>query len=91
MWRRELIIALGFAMAWPIAANGQSDVRALRSQILLMQAECERLRLTPVHSTTTIQISLFMQSSNAGALQVVLGAEFFCEVMHICRQADGLI
>jgi Cache domain len=40
MWRRELIIALGFAMAWPIAANGQSDVRALRSQILLMQAEC---------------------------------------------------
>ena len=40
MWRRELIIALGFAMAWPIAANGQQDVRALRSQILLMQAEC---------------------------------------------------
>ena len=36
---RELIIALGFAMAWPIAANGQPDVRALRSQILLMQAE----------------------------------------------------
>jgi hypothetical protein len=26
-------------MAWPIAANGQTDVRALRSQILLMQAE----------------------------------------------------
>jgi two-component system NtrC family sensor kinase len=40
MRRRKLIIALGFAMAWPIAANGQSDVRALRSQILLMQAEC---------------------------------------------------
>jgi len=40
MRRRELIIALGFAMAWPIAANGQTDVRALRSQILLMQAEC---------------------------------------------------
>jgi two-component system NtrC family sensor kinase len=40
MRRRELIIALGFAMAWPIAANGQHDVRALRSQILLMQAEC---------------------------------------------------
>jgi hypothetical protein len=40
MRRRELIIALGFAMAWPIAANGQPDVRALRSQILLMQAEC---------------------------------------------------
>jgi hypothetical protein len=39
MRRRELIIALGFAMAWPIAANGQPDVRALRSQILLMQAE----------------------------------------------------
>ena len=27
-------------MAWPIAANGQQDVRALRSEILLMQAEC---------------------------------------------------
>ena len=40
MRRRELIIALGFAMAWPIAANGQTDVRTLRSQILLMQAEC---------------------------------------------------
>jgi transposase len=40
MRRRELIIALGFAMAWPVAANGQPDVRALRSQILLMQAEC---------------------------------------------------
>jgi hypothetical protein len=39
MRRRELIIALGFAIAWPIAANGQPDVRALRSQILLMQAE----------------------------------------------------
>src|SRR6202521_6072596 len=36
---RVLIIALGLAMAWPIAANGQPDVRALRSQILLMQAE----------------------------------------------------
>jgi hypothetical protein len=27
-------------MAWPFAANGQPDVRALRAQILLMQAEC---------------------------------------------------
>ena len=40
MRRRKLIIALAVAMAWPIAANGQPDVRALRSQILLMQAEC---------------------------------------------------
>ena len=39
MRRRELIIALGFAMAWPIAANGQQGAQALRSQILLMQAE----------------------------------------------------
>ena len=39
MRRRDLIIALGFATARPIAANGQPDVRALRSQILLMQAE----------------------------------------------------
>src|SRR3974390_571704 len=40
MRRRKLIIALAFAMAWPIAANGQPDVRALRSQFLLLQAEC---------------------------------------------------
>jgi hypothetical protein len=40
MRRWELIIALGFAMAWPIAANGQQDARALHSQIILMQAEC---------------------------------------------------
>jgi hypothetical protein len=40
MRRRKLIIALAFAMAWPIAANGQPDARALRSQFLLMQAEC---------------------------------------------------
>jgi two-component system, NtrC family, sensor kinase len=39
MWRREFIIVLGFAVAWPIAAKGQPDARALRSQILLMQAE----------------------------------------------------
>ena len=36
---RVLIIALGFAMAWPIAADGHPDVRTLRSRILLMQAE----------------------------------------------------
>jgi Cache domain len=40
MRRRELIVALCFAMTWPIAANGQPDVRALRGQILLMKAEC---------------------------------------------------
>jgi len=39
MRRRELMIALGFATAWPIAANAQSNCRDLRSQILLMQAE----------------------------------------------------
>src|SRR5256885_185854 len=40
MRRREFIIGLGFATAWPIAAaNAQPDVRALRGQILLMQAE----------------------------------------------------
>jgi len=39
MRRRELIIALGFAIAWPFAADEWTDVRALRSQILVMQAE----------------------------------------------------
>ncbi|MGX1167918.1 hypothetical protein AB7M16_004184 [Bradyrhizobium sp. USDA 372] len=40
MRRPALIIVLGLAMAWPIAAHGQPDGRALRGQILLMQAEC---------------------------------------------------
>ena len=40
MRRRELIIALALAMAWPVAANGEPDVRALRGQMLLMQAQC---------------------------------------------------
>jgi len=39
MRRRELIIALGFATAWPIAANAQPNCRDLRSELLLMQAE----------------------------------------------------
>ena len=40
MRRREFVTGLGFATAWPIAAaNAQPDVRALRGQILLMQAE----------------------------------------------------
>jgi hypothetical protein len=36
---REFIIALGSAMAWPIAADGHPDVWTLRSRILVMQAE----------------------------------------------------
>jgi len=47
MRRRGLIIALGFAMAWPIAANGQPDAQALRGQILLTQAECIADKLSP--------------------------------------------
>jgi hypothetical protein len=67
MRRRELIIALGFAMAWPIAANGQSDVRALRSQILLMQAECIADKLAQFIKENQNQVGWTTQVPSTGA------------------------
>jgi hypothetical protein len=69
MRRRELVIALAFAMAWPMAANGQSDVRALRSQILLMQAECIADKLAEFIKENQNQIGWTTQlPSTAGSI-----------------------
>jgi hypothetical protein len=62
---RELIIAL--AVAWPIAANGQSDVRALRSQILLMQAEGIADRLAQFIKETQSRVGWTTQLPPTGA------------------------
>jgi Cache domain len=67
MRRRELIIALGFAMAWPIAANGQPDVRALRSEILLMQAEGIADKLAQFIKETQSQVGWTTQLPPTGA------------------------
>jgi hypothetical protein len=64
---RVLIIALGFAMAWPIAANGQPDVRALRSQILLMQAEGIADKLTQFIKETQNQVGWTTQLPSTGS------------------------
>ena len=56
MQRRELIIALGFVIVWPIAANAQPDCRALRSQILLMQAEGVADKLAEFIKESQIQV-----------------------------------
>jgi hypothetical protein len=66
MRRRELIIALGFAMAWPIAVNGQPDVRALRSQILLLQAECIADKLAAFIKENQNQVGWTMQLPSTG-------------------------
>lgn len=67
MWRRELIIAVGFAMAWPIAATGQPDVRALRSQILLMQAECIADKVAQFIKENQNQVGWTTQVPSTGA------------------------
>jgi Cache domain len=66
MRRRELIIALGFAMTWPIAANGQPDVRALRGQILLMQAECIADKLAEFIKQAQSQVGWTTQLPSTG-------------------------
>jgi Cache domain len=66
MLRRELIIALGFAMAWPIAAHGQQDARALRSQILFMQAECVADKLAEFIKQVQSQVEWTTQLPSTG-------------------------
>jgi hypothetical protein len=65
--RRELIVAVGLAMAWPIAANGQQDVRVLRGQILLMQAECIADKLAEFIKEVQSQVGWTTQLPSTGA------------------------
>jgi len=67
MRRRELIVALGFAIAWPMAANGQQDVRALRGQLLLMQAECIADKLADFIKENQNQVGWTTQLPSTGA------------------------
>ena len=86
MRRRELIIALGFAIAWPIAANGQADVQALRSQILLMQAECIADKLAEFIKENQNQIGWTTQlPSTAGAIDQRL-----FDALRLLRQAPAV-
>jgi hypothetical protein len=64
MGRRELIIALGFTIAWPFAADGRTDVRALRSQILVMQAESIADKLSQFIKENKDQVGWTVQLSN---------------------------
>jgi hypothetical protein len=64
---RVLIIALSVAMAWPIVANGQPDVRELRNQILLMQAEGIADRLAQFIKETQSQVGWTTLLPPAGA------------------------
>ena len=82
---RELIIVLGFAMAWPIAANGQPDVRALRSQILLMQAEGIADKLAQFVKESQNQVGWITQlPSTAGSDQLRF------DTLRLLRQAPAI-
>jgi hypothetical protein len=86
MRRRELIIALGFAMAWPIAANGQPDVGALRSQILLMQAECIADKLAEFIKENQNQVGWTTQlPSTGGSIE-----ERRFDALRLLRQAPAV-
>src|SRR5450631_3633209 len=67
MRRRQLIVVLCFVLAWPIAANGQPDVRALRSQILLMQAEAIADKLAQFLRENQNQVGWTTQLPTTGA------------------------
>ena len=63
---RELIIALCLAFAWPMVAYGEQDARALRSQILLMQAECIADKLAEFIKQVQNQVDWTMQLPSTG-------------------------
>jgi hypothetical protein len=88
MRRPELIIALGFAMAWPIAANGQPDVRALRSQILLMQAEGIADKLAEFIKENQNQVGWTTQLPSTGGPISIEQRRF--DALRLLRQAPAI-
>src|SRR5450755_1578150 len=86
MWRREFIIVLGFAVAWPIAAKGQPDVRALRSQVLLMQAEGIADKLTQFIKESQNQVGWTTQlPPTAGSIE-----QRRFDALRLLRQAPAI-
>ena len=87
MRRRELIIALGFAMAWPIAANGQPDIRALRGQILLMQAECIADKIAGFIQENQNQVAWTTQLPSTGGYSI---EQRRFDALRLLRQAPAV-
>jgi hypothetical protein len=81
------MIALGFAMAWPIAAKGQPDVRALRSQILLMQAECIADKLADFIKQNQNQIGWTTQLPSTGDYSI---EQRRFDALRLLRQAPAV-
>ena len=92
MRRRELIMALGFALAWPIAAYGQPDVRALRSQILLMQAEGIADKLAQFIKEIENQVGWTTQLNNMSFLPQTAGSieQRRFDALRLLRQAPAI-
>jgi hypothetical protein len=87
MRRRELIIALCFAMTWPIAANGQPDVRALRGQLLLMQAECVADQLAEFIKGNQDQVGWTTQVPSTGSYSI---EQHRFDALRLLRQAPAV-
>jgi len=88
MRRRELITALGFAMAWPIAANAQPDVRALRGQILLMQAEGIADKLAEFIKENQDQVGWTTQLPSTGDYTI---EQRRFDALRVLRQAPAVV
>ena len=87
MRRRGLIIALGFAMAWPIAANGQPDAQALRGQILLTQAECIADKLAEFIKENQNQVGWTTQLPSTGTYSI---EQRRFDALRLLRQAPAV-
>jgi hypothetical protein len=88
MRRRELITALGFAMAWPIAASAQPDIRALRGQILLMQAEGVADKLAEFIKENQDQVGWTTQVPSTGDYTI---EQRRFDALRLLRQAPAVV
>ena len=88
MRRRELIMALGLAMAWPIAAHGQPGVRDLRSQILLMQAEGIADKLAEFIKENQDQVGWTTQLPSTGDYTI---EQRRFDALRVLRQAPAVV